>query len=348
MGMPSVQFKFYPPRGIDLPDFRPKVLRRDLYSRMYADFKRQMLEAATKKEGERTFQMVAESDISDKPVAWQFNWRSDTSALVIWARPTSGGQPPDLQAVSAFLTRLDPAAEMAMLDRIKANPNMRAVDPAFYEDAKNIPCPLVATFFVNEQAVTDSLIRAIATMTAAAFFDQFGMADPNDVINIRFQAMVFAPDAGEPLRIREVVIPQAEQQELFEDFNKAIKEGPGFRRDVSFAGDPRPVTIMFEHVGQTAAFFVLTHDGEPKHIHGVVALLTKFDAAEDRNVMDIVRKYAALRGLNPSSFDEPLGVNYPIAAAFFADRGSANYPPLHNIIKILGAAYFGQFGIGHS
>jgi len=349
--MPSLHFKTYLPSGTEIGKVEFERLRPDMYRNLYGRFKRDMLAAQRKpKEGERSFQSSVESNISDKPIAFQFVWKSDTSAIIIWARPTGEGEVPDLQGVSAFMTRLDPAGGKTLLDKIKANPRMAGIASADYQDAGNDPHPLAATFFVNKEAAEDSLIHALVTMATSAFFDQFGMADPEHVVRIQFQGSISIPeDSAEALDLKELVIPDEEAQALFREFDDSIKQGTGFSTTIPVHGDDeRPTTIRFNHVGQTAAFFMLSYDvdGEPKHIHGLTALLPKLDAAEDRQVINHVRRFAAFGGIKQESFDRALEVDHPVAATFFADIGSANYPPLYSLIKILSAAFFSQFGIG--
>jgi hypothetical protein len=93
---------------------------------------------------------------------------------------------------------------------------------------------------------------------------------------------------------------------------------------------------------------MLSYDAndEPEHIHGLVAFLPKLDSEEDRQAITHIRQFAALRDIPQESFEIPLNEAEPVAATFFADLGSANYPPLHNVIRLLSAAFFHQYGIG--
>jgi hypothetical protein len=347
--MPIPDFKVYPPKGVQLGDAHFEQLSRDAYVQLYRDFKRDML-AANRKEGERSFHQALESPISDKPIQLQFVWKTDTSAIVIWVRPgpVEPERLPDLAGLTVLLTRLEPEAEREMVEKLATNPNLTAVDPAAFDEVKNGQHPVAATFFTKEESARDSLIRALITMSAAAFFDQFGMADPQHVVRIKFEGLIAVPEGSGPLDMMELMIPQAEQQALFREFNNAIKAGQGFVITMNVTGDQRPLTIRFSHVGKTAAFFMMSYDvnEDPKHIHGLTALLPKLDRAEDRLAINHVRQYAVLRGIKKETFDHALEVDHPVAATFFAEIGSANYPPLHNVIKILSAAFFGQLGIG--
>jgi len=176
-----------------------------------------------------------------------------------------------------------------------------------------------------------------------------GEPNPRSAVKINFQGHIHVPEGtATPLDLKELVIAEDAVQALFREFNETIKSGTGFVTTISISGDDRAITIRFSHVGHTAAFFMLSYDvnDEPRHIHSLTALLPKLDAAEDRQAIDIVRDHAVLGGIKREAFDKALEVDYPVAASFFADGGSANYPPLHSIIRVLSAAFFGQFGIG--
>jgi hypothetical protein len=165
---------------------------------------------------------------------------------------------------------------------------------------------------------------------------------------LRFDGMIFVPGSTpDQLQIRELIVPQAEAQALFEGFARAVRTGTGFQATLDAVGGEPPVTVSFCHVGTTAAYFALSHDvdGKPQHWHGLTALLSKLDPQEDRGAVARVRKFPCVRRLGDSAFDQPLKAPHPVAASFFADISSATCPPLHSIIRVLAAAFFSQFGI---
>jgi hypothetical protein len=168
-----------------------------------------------------------------------------------------------------------------------------------------------------------------------------------------FKGLVTVPKGmvfPEELTLPELVIRDEDAQQLFRSFKSMFADRLGFSMTLSFKGDERPLTIRFTHVGVTAAFFMLSYDvnDEPQHVHGLTALLARRNPDEDRQAIEHVRKYAALRGIDRKAFEDALTNDAPVAASFFADIGSASWPPLHTIIRILSAAFFDQFGIGDS
>jgi hypothetical protein len=245
--MPKLTFKMYGPKGFEHDHVEYQKLRADMYANLYVSFKKEMLSASQKPLEERAFTMIAEADISNKPVVWEFRWaQSGTSARVIWTRPTPEGQIPDLQGVSLLFTRMDMANENEKIDSMKPNPHLSTIDPSSFEALKNEPGPVVGTFFVNDEARQDSLIHALTQMTAAAFFDQFGMADPQYVLRMKFNGMLFLPDGAKGNFIpHELHLSPEEEQQLFQQFRTAMQRETGFLIGMNVSGDALPLTIRF-------------------------------------------------------------------------------------------------------
>jgi hypothetical protein len=164
---------------------------------------------------------------------------------------------------------------------------------------------------------------------------------------MKFDGIIFAPKGPDALKIQELVLSEAEEQSLYRSFSGALRPGKGFVISLKIPGDDRDTAIRFTHIGKTAAYYMLSHDvnGQPQHIHGVTALLSKMDAEEDRRAITDVRKFAVLKSVDNDVFEAALANKNAVSATFFADSASANYPPLHTVIRILGAAFFEHFSV---
>src|SRR5262245_50715470 len=118
---------------------------------------------------------------------------------------------------------------------------------------------------------------------------------------VSFDAMVFVPeDKSDQLAPPRLVLPDDVQTSLFLDFREAAKNEVGFNLKVIVPGDDRRIGIVFNRIGRTIAYALLVYPemDQIKHVHGLVALLSKVDVGEDRQAIDEVRKHNVIPQIN--------------------------------------------------
>ncbi|CAN5407978.1 hypothetical protein BH09PLA1_BH09PLA1_01510 [soil metagenome] len=170
-------------------------------------------------------------------------------------------------------------------------------------------------------------------------------------LTMKFRGMLMVPDPNQ-FRLAELKVSSDEEQQMFHEFDSAIREAGTkgmFEIDLGLDGIPMEgdIRIRFHRITPTSAFFELHQvvNDQHKHIHGVGGLILRANPTDDQFVVDHMRKFACLKYVEPAGFDGVLAEPKPVVAMFFADMGSANFPPLHNVIKTLGAAFFAQHGV---
>jgi hypothetical protein len=82
-----------------------------------------------------------------------------------------------LEAVIAFLTRLDPEDDKEVIEQLRANPYLGVIDPSDWEAAADDTVPLAAAFFTSEEALNDPFIHGLMSLAGAAFFDRLGLLE---------------------------------------------------------------------------------------------------------------------------------------------------------------------------
>ncbi len=160
-------------------------------------------------------------------------------------------------------------------------------------------------------------------------------------LNLKIQEVIAVPHGkGNQFHPQELLMPDGEASNLMQAFADAIHPRNGFVMTIS-SFDPRPVTIRFVHYGTAAsAIFSFDVHDNPAHMHGLVALLPRIEPADDTRAVESVRQFACLKELPEPAFTLAIMETKPTVAMFYADIGSANFPPLFSILKILTAAFF--------
>ncbi|HEY2587962.1 MAG TPA: hypothetical protein VGI81_19620 [Tepidisphaeraceae bacterium] len=82
-----------------------------------------------------------------------------------------------LEAVLAFLTRLDEADDREVIEQLRQNAHLAGIDDSDWDAAANDTVPLAAAFFTSEQALNDPFIHGLMSLAGAAFFDRLGLLE---------------------------------------------------------------------------------------------------------------------------------------------------------------------------
>ncbi|HEY1686191.1 MAG TPA: hypothetical protein VGG19_15605 [Tepidisphaeraceae bacterium] len=164
-------------------------------------------------------------------------------------------------------------------------------------------------------------------------------------LNLNLQELIAVPRGkGNHFHPQELLMPGAEAAGLMQTFADTIQSGNGFLMTLE-TFDPRPITIRFTRHGTAAsALFSLDVDDKPAHMHGLVALLPRVKPADDTLAVESVKQFACLKDVPEPAFTMAIWGTTPTMAMFYADIGSANFPPLFLILKILTAAFFSSAG----
>jgi hypothetical protein len=111
-----------------------------------------------------------------EPVFLRFLRMGETAGYAALARG-SGETVERLEAVIAFLTRLDPADDQTVIDQLRANPHLAVIQDSDWDAAAQDTIPLAATFFASEAALNDPLLHGLMSLAGAAFFDRLGLLE---------------------------------------------------------------------------------------------------------------------------------------------------------------------------
>jgi len=111
-----------------------------------------------------------------EPVFLRFCRFGDTAGYAAFARG-SNGEIERLEAVVAFLTRLDSADDREVIEQLRANPNLSMIPDSDWLAAGEDDIPLAAAFFTSEQSLNDPLIHGLMSLAGAAFFDRLGLLE---------------------------------------------------------------------------------------------------------------------------------------------------------------------------
>jgi hypothetical protein len=160
---------FYPAGAklnLDLANLSP-IQGHTAYE-LYGQFKREM----------NSDEFDARVDPGDayQPVFLRFLRMGETAGYAAFARG-SGETVERLEAVIAFLTRLDPMDDRAVIDQLRANPHLAVITEADWDAAAEDTVPLAAAFFTSEQSLNDPLIHGLMSLAGAAFFDRLGLLE---------------------------------------------------------------------------------------------------------------------------------------------------------------------------
>jgi hypothetical protein len=160
---------FYPPGSkltIDQDDLSP-IQGKTAY-RLYAQFKREMT-------GDEFEARVDTGGIA-APIMLRFRRVGQTAAYAAFAHGQKGS-PEKLDAVVAFLGRLDPAEDEKVLEKLRAAPSLRMIPPDDWRNAHDTDGPLAAAFFTSEPALNNPILHGLMSLAGAAFLDCLGLLD---------------------------------------------------------------------------------------------------------------------------------------------------------------------------
>ena len=168
--MPRYTGKLFYPQdarlSLDLSSLSP-IQGKTAYQ-LYGQFKQEM--------GSDEFDAKIDAEGEFEPVLLRFRRIGQTSGYAAFARGT-GDTAERLEAVVAFLSRLDPADDEQALQQLEANPNLGMIDAEDWTLARTDSVPLAAAFFTNEAALNDPLIHGLMSLAGAAFFDRLGLLE---------------------------------------------------------------------------------------------------------------------------------------------------------------------------
>lgn len=160
---------FYPANAklkLDLANLSP-IQGHTAYE-LYGQFKREMA----------SDQFDARVDAGDaaEPVLLRFVQVGQTAGYAAFARG-SEQTAERLEAIVAFLSRLDPDDDARTLKFLRGNPHLAMIDDEDWELAETDSVPLAAAFFTGEESLNDPLIHGLMSLAGAAFFDRLGLLE---------------------------------------------------------------------------------------------------------------------------------------------------------------------------
>ena len=135
---------------------------------LYGQFKREM--------NNDEFDARVDPGKAYEPVLLRFVREGETAGYAAFARG-SGESAERLEAVAAFLTRLDPEDDQRVMDQLRSNEHLAEIAPSDWDAAINDTVPLAAAFFTSEQSLNDPLLHGLMSLAGAAFFDRLGLLE---------------------------------------------------------------------------------------------------------------------------------------------------------------------------
>ncbi len=163
-------------------------------------------------------------------------------------------------------------------------------------------------------------------------------------VPIPFGATFVVPEGEQSkFKLQNMVFAKEDSQALFKVFLQSLNpETLGFK--IVAGSQNISITVFFRWAGKTAGTVVWAHGGnddQPKHIHGVSALLGKKNAQDDAKAIADAKDVKAVHRIKQDQFDTiAASVTSRGVATFFADVNSANYAPLITFIETFAAAFF--------
>ncbi|HEY8751954.1 MAG TPA: hypothetical protein VIM11_28490 [Tepidisphaeraceae bacterium] len=160
---------FYPPNArleLDLSNLSP-IQGRAAYQ-LYGQFKREM--------DNDEFDATVDAGEGVEPIMIRFGRVGQTAGYAAFARGNEETAE-RLEAVVAFLSRLDPDDDDKVIEQLRANPFLEMIDEADWESAREDEIPLAAAFFTGDESLNDPLIHGLMSLAGAAFFDRLGLLD---------------------------------------------------------------------------------------------------------------------------------------------------------------------------
>jgi hypothetical protein len=162
--------KLYYPRGARLdrdPATLSAIQGRGAFD-LYGQFKREM--------GQDQFDARVEAGPEVAPVLVRFHRVGQTAGYAAFARGT-GQTAEKLEAVVAFLARLDGDDDGAVVDWLRGNAHFAFVSAGEWDTLAGDRKATVAAFFTDELALNDPLIHGLMNLSGAAFFDRLGLLE---------------------------------------------------------------------------------------------------------------------------------------------------------------------------
>jgi hypothetical protein len=160
---------FYPPDAtlhLDLTSLSP-IQGKKAYE-LYGQFKKEM-------ESDQ-FDAKVSAEEEEAPILFRFGRIGQTAGYAAFARGP-GESAERLEAVVAFLSRLDEEDDAKAIEQLRGNPNLAMIDESDWEQAGEDEIPLAAAFFTNEEALNNPLIHGLMSLAGAAFFDRLGLLE---------------------------------------------------------------------------------------------------------------------------------------------------------------------------
>ena len=135
---------------------------------LYGQFKREM--------NNDEFDARVDPGKAYQPVLLRFVREGETAGYAAFARG-SDETAERLEAVAAFLTRLDPDDDRRVMEQLRENPNLAGIAQSDWDAAIEDTVPLAAAFFTSEQSLNDPLLHGLMSLAGAAFFDRLGLLE---------------------------------------------------------------------------------------------------------------------------------------------------------------------------
>jgi hypothetical protein len=160
---------FYPAGAklnLDLSNLSP--IQGHTAFELYGQFKREM--------NSDEFDAKVDPGEAFEPVFLRFCRFGETSGYAAFARGAEGTIE-RLEAVIAFLTRLDPEDDRQVIDQLRSNPHLAGIAESDWDVAGDDTVPLAAAFFTSEESLNDPLIHGLMSLAGAAFFDRLGLLE---------------------------------------------------------------------------------------------------------------------------------------------------------------------------
>lgn len=160
---------FYPPGAelkLDLAHLSP--IQGHTAYQLYGQFKREM--------NYDEFDAKVDAGEEAEPVLLRFRRVGQTAGYAAFARGRDDVAE-RLEAVAAFLSRLDPEDDSRCVEELRANPHLTMIQADDWDAIRDDTIPLAGSFFTSEAALNDPLIHGLMSLAGAAFFDRLGLLE---------------------------------------------------------------------------------------------------------------------------------------------------------------------------
>lgn len=160
---------FFPPGAklnLDLANLSP--IQGHAAYELYGQFKKEM--------NADEFDAKVDPGLTFEPVLLRFCRVGETSGYAAFAQGAEETAE-RLDAVVAFLTRLEPDDDQQVIAELRGNENLSMIDESDWELAGADEMPLAAAFFTSQEALNNPLIHGLMSLAGAAFFDRLGLLE---------------------------------------------------------------------------------------------------------------------------------------------------------------------------